>query len=55
VPASEDEQTLEAIGDSGTEALYLLAKDEGHGFRKKSNRDYYYHSVVLFLEKYLLK
>jgi len=55
VPASEAEQILKAIRDNGTEAWYLLAKDEGHGFRKKSNRDFYYYSVVMFLERYLLK
>jgi dipeptidyl aminopeptidase/acylaminoacyl peptidase len=37
------------------ERCYLLAKDEGHGFRKKTNRDFYIWSEVLFLEKYLLK
>ncbi len=55
VPVSEAEQILEAIRNNGSDAWYLLAKDEGHGFRKKSNRDYYNNSMVLFLEKYLLK
>ena len=55
VPASEAEQILKAIRDNSTEAWYLLAKDEGHGFRKKTNRDFYYYSVVMFLEKYLLE
>lgn len=54
VPASEAEQMLEAIRGNGGEAWYLLAKDEGHGFRKKTNRDRYIHSVILFLETYLL-
>jgi len=54
VPASEAEQILKAIRDNGGDAWYLLAKDEGHGFRKKSNRDYYNNSMVLFLEKHLL-
>lgn len=54
VPASESEQMLEVIRKNGGKVWYLLAKDEGHGFRKKSNRDYYYHSVALFLEKFLL-
>lgn len=55
VPASEAEQMLAAIRKNGGEAWYLLAKDEGHGFRKKSNRDYMTHATVLFLEKYLLE
>jgi dipeptidyl aminopeptidase/acylaminoacyl peptidase len=55
VPASEAEQMLAAIRANGGEAWYLLAKDEGHGFRKKSNRDYMTYATVLFLEQYLLR
>ncbi len=32
---------------------YLLAKDEGHRFRKKVNRDYYLNASILFLERML--
>lgn len=55
VPASEAEQMLEAIRKNGGEAWYLLAKDEGHGFRKKSNRDFYNQAVILFLQTYLME
>ncbi len=55
VPASEAEQMLAAIRKNGGDAWYLLAKDEGHGFRKKSNRDYMAHAVVMFLKKYLVE
>ncbi len=51
VPASEAEQIVEAIRSNNGEAWYLLAKDEGHGFRKQSNREYYYASMALFIEK----
>ena len=54
VPASESEQILEAIRRNGVEAWYLLAKDEGHGFKKKSNRDFYNQAVVMFLDKFLV-
>lgn len=54
VPASEAEQMLAAIRENGGVAWYLLAKDEGHGFRKKKNRDYMYYSAILFLEAHLL-
>ncbi|MEZ5038329.1 MAG: alpha/beta fold hydrolase [Saprospiraceae bacterium] len=54
VPASEAEQMLQAIRDNGGEAWYLLAEDEGHGFRKKRNRDYFTQAVILFLQRYLL-
>jgi dipeptidyl aminopeptidase/acylaminoacyl peptidase len=54
VPASEAEQMLKAVRGNGSEAWYLLAKDEGHGFRKKGNRDFYTNAVVLFLGQHLL-
>ncbi len=55
VPYTEAEQMVDKIRKNSGEVWYLLAKDEGHGFRKKTNRDFYIWSEVLFLEKYLLK
>jgi len=55
VPASEAEQIVEIVRKNDGQVWYLLAKDEGHGFRKKTNRDFYIWSEVLFLEEYLLK
>jgi dipeptidyl aminopeptidase/acylaminoacyl peptidase len=40
VPASESEQIVSALQAAEVPAWYILAKDEGHGFRKKGNRDY---------------
>ncbi len=54
VPASESEQIVEVIRKNDVEVWYVLAKDEGHGFRKKSNRDFYSNAVVLFLEQMLV-
>ncbi|MCH8981886.1 S9 family peptidase [candidate division KSB1 bacterium] len=54
VPASESEQMVEVIRKNGGGVWYLLAKDEGHGFRKKTNRDFYYNTVAMFLETYLV-
>jgi dipeptidyl aminopeptidase/acylaminoacyl peptidase len=55
VPASESKQMVETVrGNKGT-VWYLLAKDEGHGFRKKSNRDFQTNAITLFLEKYVLE
>jgi dipeptidyl aminopeptidase/acylaminoacyl peptidase len=54
VPVGESEQILEEIRKNGSTAWYLLAKDEGHGFSKKKNRDYFNNSAVLFLERFLL-
>ncbi|MFC1619717.1 prolyl oligopeptidase family serine peptidase [Candidatus Neomarinimicrobiota bacterium] len=55
VPASESEQIVATIRENEGEVWYLLAKDEGHGFKKKSNSDFYRQAVVLFWEHYLLK
>ncbi|NWG27586.1 MAG: S9 family peptidase [Ignavibacteriaceae bacterium] len=55
VPYTEAEQIVDIVRKNGGEVWYLLAKDEGHGYRKKTNRDFYIWSEVLFLEKYLLK
>jgi dipeptidyl aminopeptidase/acylaminoacyl peptidase len=54
VPLSESEQMLAAIKQNGVPAWYLMAKDEGHGFRKKANQDYSSSAIVLFLETHVL-
>jgi dipeptidyl aminopeptidase/acylaminoacyl peptidase len=55
VPVGESEQIVSAIRNNKGHVWYLLAKDEGHGFRKKSNLDYYTNAVVYFLESFLLQ
>lgn len=55
VPASESEQIVATVRENEGQVWYMLAKDEGHGFRKKSNSDFYRQAVVLFWEDYLLK
>ena len=32
-----------------------MAKDEGHGFAKKTNRDFEFFSSILFMKEFLLK
>jgi dipeptidyl aminopeptidase/acylaminoacyl peptidase len=54
VPASEAAQIVEAVRAKGKEAWYMLAKDEGHGFQKKSNSDQMGYALTIFWEKYLL-
>lgn len=54
VPVTEAEQMVREIRKAGGQVWYLCADDEGHGFAKKPNRDYYWQSAILFLEKYLL-
>ncbi|GGY53589.1 peptidase S9 family protein [Parvularcula lutaonensis] len=50
VPASEADQILAAVRANGGEAWYMGAKDEGHGFRKKTNRDAMTEAVVMFFK-----
>jgi dipeptidyl aminopeptidase/acylaminoacyl peptidase len=54
VPRSEAEQIVERVRRNGTPVWYLLATDEGHGFRKKSNADFQFYATVLFVQRYLL-
>jgi dipeptidyl aminopeptidase/acylaminoacyl peptidase len=53
VPANESQQMVAKIRGRGGEVWYLAAKDEGHGFKKKSNRDFYQKTIVTFLERQL--
>lgn len=54
VPASESEQMVKSIRKNDGIVWYMLAKDEGHGFRKKENRDRMTEAIALFLKNNLL-
>ncbi len=54
VPVSESEQMVKAVRDAGGDVWYLLARDEGHGFARKSNADFLFLAIVRFLEEHLL-
>ena len=54
VPVTEAEQIVKALRDNGKQVWYMNALNEGHGYRKKENRDIYTQAVVLFFEKYLV-
>jgi len=51
VPRAESEQLVARIRAGGGEVWYLAAKDEGHGFRKKPNRDFYLQTAAMFLQR----
>lgn len=55
VPASESEQMVEAIRKRGGRVWYFLAKDEGHGFKKKRTRDLSFQTTIEFFQENLLK
>ncbi|MCG8422130.1 MAG: alpha/beta fold hydrolase [Proteobacteria bacterium] len=54
VPASESEQIVKAVRDAGHDVWYLLAKNEGHGFLRKTNHDIFTLLSVMFMEKHLV-
>jgi len=54
VPVTEAEQMVAALRDQGSPVWYLNALNEGHGFRKKENRDLFSEATILFLERHLL-
>lgn len=54
VPRTEAEQMVNKVKSNGGVVWYLEAKDEGHGFRKKSNADFQRYATILFMQKYLL-
>ena len=53
VKQAESEQIVSALKDAGKEVVYLLYKDEGHGFAKPENRIHFYTEAEKFLQKYL--
>jgi dipeptidyl aminopeptidase/acylaminoacyl peptidase len=55
VPVTESGQIVEALKKQGTPVWYLMAKDEGHGFRKKQNQDFQFYTTIEFLQEFLLK
>ena len=57
VPLSETDQIVDAAKKallrSNRDVWYMVATNEGHGFRKKPNRDKFWELSVMFFEKYL--
>ena len=54
VPVTESIQMVAALREQGEAVWYMNALNEGHGYRKKENRDIYQQATVLFLKKHLL-
>ena len=54
VPYTEAQQMVEKIKKNGGSVWYLMANDEGHGFRKKNNQDFLFYATVEFVKRYLL-
>ena len=54
VPVTEATQMVAALRGQGNTVWYMNALNEGHGYRKKENRDIYQQATVLFLQTHLL-
>jgi dipeptidyl aminopeptidase/acylaminoacyl peptidase len=54
VPYTEAEQIVKAVRANGQPVWFLMYTDEGHGFRKKSNNDYFNAATILFWQQNLL-
>ena len=54
VPASESEQLVEALKARGVPVWYVLAMNEGHGFRRKINVDFLAAVTAHFLRTHLV-
>ncbi len=54
VPVTEAQQVVEALRKQGHEVWYMNALNEGHGYRRKENRDIYQQATVMFFEEHLL-
>ena len=53
VPVTESEQVVKSLEEKEKTVWYMNALNEGHGFRKKENRDIYEQTVILFFKRYL--
>jgi dipeptidyl aminopeptidase/acylaminoacyl peptidase len=54
VPWTEAEQIVKAVRGNGQPVWYLLYADEGHGFAKKANSDWFGAATILFWQQNLL-
>ena len=45
---------VDALRAARLPVWYLVATNEGHGFRRRRNSDYFTASVAMFLREYLL-
>jgi len=51
VPISEADQIVAKVRNNGGQVWYMVAKDEGHGFAKKGNRDAQREAETLFFQQ----
>jgi len=54
VPVTEAQQMVEALRENGHTVWYMNALNEGHGYRKRDNRDTYQQAMILFFQEHLI-
>ncbi|HEY5970955.1 MAG TPA: alpha/beta fold hydrolase [Pseudoxanthomonas sp.] len=54
VPYTEAEQIVKAVRGNGQPVWFLMYNDEGHGFKKKANSDYFGAATIRFWQEHLL-
>ncbi|NJK87952.1 MAG: alpha/beta fold hydrolase [Myxococcales bacterium] len=54
VPVTESTQLVRALRARGQSVWYMNALNEGHGYRKKENRDVFEQATVLFFRRHLI-
>lgn len=50
---AESDDIVAAVRANGVPVEYLVFEDEGHGFRKKENREKGFEAILQFLDRYL--
>ncbi|MXW52970.1 MAG: hypothetical protein F4X44_08765 [Gammaproteobacteria bacterium] len=53
-PPLESENFAEALSESGVPVWFVQANNEGKGFEKKENLDFWMRTLVHFLKEHLL-
>ncbi len=54
VPVTESEQLVAALREAGNTVWYMNALNEGHGYRRRENRDVYQQAMMLFFREHLI-
>jgi dipeptidyl aminopeptidase/acylaminoacyl peptidase len=55
VPWTESEQIVRKLQARNSPVWYLLADNEGHGFARRENADFYFATLVKFLEQTVVR
>lgn len=53
VPVQEAQAIVDAVRNNGQDVWFMVARDEGHNFRKRKNRDLFYRLLATFFETHL--